>query len=354
MKTGFGEGWKGFVPLVGTVCLVLGVTSAAPRVQAASMSVSSAQGRPGDTVNICVDLASEGQEVAGVQADVVSDPQCALIDTSSCRKGSHNKDLHKAKLSPSRMRAIVLAMDNTEPIADGTRLFCCDFLIPEDTTTSNCPVTLQSPAASDSTGHALTARALAGAILIAGVSSGQPAGGGQVSRPAAPGAAVVAPPAAGAPAEGSSSGQAVTGGVGAPKAPVVVAPVQPEQVPVAAGEMPESAVPRAGEPQLTPTTGAGERTAATPRVEAVATPPGAATKVEAGVQPTTAEAQPTPATGPAATRPAHKVAALATPTERAEESACQIVGAPSGSGMTEVLVLIGIVLGCLRGRRGRI
>jgi hypothetical protein len=352
MKIRCNEGWKCVAPLFGAVCLALGL-AAVPRAEAVSISVSSAQGRPGDTVNICVDLASEGQEVAGVQADVVTDSQCALIETTSCRKGNHNKELHKAKLSPSRMRAIVLALDNTEPIPDGTRLFCCDLMIPEDTTVTSCPVALQGAAASDSRGSALTARTVPGTILISGVSSGGTTGGGRVGAPVAPSSAGVAPPAVSAPAEAPSSGQAVTGGA-APKAPVVVAPVQPEQAPVAAGERPESAAPLAGEPQLTPTAAAGERPATMPRGEAAVTPQAVATKAEAGVQPTAAEAKPTVATAPTATRPAHKAAALATPTERAEDSGCQIEAQSSASGMSAVLLLVGVVLVCLRGRRGGI
>jgi hypothetical protein len=352
MKTTLGEGWRSPVLLVGAVCLGLGMT-AATRAEAASMSISSAQGRPGDTVNICVFLAAEGQQVAGVQGDLVSDPECALIDSSSCRKGSHEKDLHKAKLSPSRMRAIILALDNTEPIPDGAQLFCCDLLIPAETSATSCPVTMQAAAASDPSGHPLAARVIPGTILISGVPSGGTTGGGQVGSSAAPSSAVVAPPAVSAPAGAPASGQAVAGGTGAPKAPVVV-PGSGEQAPVAAGEKPESAAPRAGEPQLTPTAAGAAGPATTPQAEAAVTPQAAATKVEAGVQPTAPAVQPTPATAPAATRSAHKAAVLATPTERAEESGCQIEAGPSAWGMSAVLVLMGILLACWRGRRDRI
>jgi len=333
---------------------------AAPPAQAATLSVSSAQGNPGDKVQICVDLATGGRDVAGVQGDLVWNPQCAEIDASSCRKGDVEKTLHKSLRSNSRLRAIVLSLDNTSPIRDGARLFCCDFFIPTDVTSTTCPITLQNTGASDPSGNAISAGPYAGAIVISGVASSEPAARRpEVRQPAGIEAPAPAAPAASEQAQKAAPEAAPVVGGGGPSAPVVVAPEAPEAPPAApapAGEMAEVApaetpaarAEAAARPPEKPTVEAEEMPAATAVPEAAEAPEAAATEAAPTPQPTEVIAGPTAAQPEAKkTQPRAK---LATPTERTEGSACQISGGRGTSGAALLLLAGGLGLALLRKR----
>jgi hypothetical protein len=125
------------------------LTITSPVSAVVSIDIGSATGIPGDSVAVSVRLtADEGEEVAGTQNDLRFDPAVAAVaaledGTPDC---AVNLDINKLATAfgfrPSRcdpmlrectaVRAIVLAFDNVDPIADGSLLYTCRFGIAAD------------------------------------------------------------------------------------------------------------------------------------------------------------------------------------------------------------------------------
>jgi hypothetical protein len=331
---------------------------------AVTLSVSSAPGGPGDTVEICVDLATEGEEVAGVQTDVVWNPACAEVDVVSCRAGDHDKPLHKSQRSPSRLRAIILALDNLDPIPDGSRLFCCDFHRLEDGGEEDCRVSLQNVHASDSVGNRASTGSYAGAILSRG-SPHAPAGmsdSGSMEahvdtdpiqeKVVTGGAGSQAPVVAVGAAPSSESAGAVEVVAAAPEEESSRVEVQVNrEAPVRApAERPiedRDVLPSAGEAVAGPA-GGDEEPAKKP-AEAVAAPTAEQTRVESdktpGVTLTPARATMTAVKTP--TQPTPAKAKVVAEEKPKKESACQVAtGTSSGGGI--LLLICGLALAGLR------
>jgi len=327
---------------------------------AVTLSVSSASGEPGETVEICVDMATEGDEVAGVQADMVWNPECAEINVTSCSPGDHDKPLHKSQRSNSRLRAILLALDNVDPIPDGSRLFCCDFRLLEGADAGPCRVTLQNVSTSDSVGNPAHTGSYAGAIMRPSSSSAS----GDASEPMQWGAEKTSIEdkvvSGGAPSQeavvavgGADTGQAATAPAGgAPLGAEVLGdmaqveqlaaePLVPERQEVRpAVEAPGTSFPSAKR-EVEAEVATKATVAATPAATAKATeeaPKATLTASKATVTAGTKQAERTPAKAKAAVVEKEK-----------DESACQISARSSGAG-TILLLLGGGALGVLRRR----
>jgi len=114
------------------VALVLAVLLCVSAVRAAAVYMTlSATKTEGANVHVCVGVESGGQKVAGTQNDLVWDAACATLKADSCAAvPDSKKPLHgnAVKDDPARYRALVFALDNVEPVRDGS-LYCCDFTL---------------------------------------------------------------------------------------------------------------------------------------------------------------------------------------------------------------------------------
>lgn len=311
--------------------------------EAVTLSVSSASAAPGDVVEICVDLASEGSQVAGIQGDLVWNPQCAELDQGSCRAGGHDKPLHKSARGAGRLKVLVLALDNVDPIPDGSRLYCCNFRVHSDVRSTSCPITIQNAGASDPRGQAIPTNPLSGAIQLVGVGRGEPEAPARSGQPAAPAPGPLAGSEAPRGGEPGSAGQPAAGfAAGTPAVPPVVRMTPQAERPAGLEQQ------RASE-ATTPTGEPAERTPGAP-VAGEATPgamPAGTPEVPAVAATSPAAAPPTVAPTQAPTRAPTRVA---TPTEKAETTGCQLAVAKArGSGF--LLLVAGGLLLVTRRRR---
>jgi hypothetical protein len=292
--------------------------------QAVTLSAGSATvSQPGDRASVCVDMASEGRDVAGVQNDLVWDSGCATIEGRCEANPSHGKNLSTASPGRGRVRAILLSFENVDPIPD-SELYCCQFRVVTRTAGSCCSIAIENAITSDPKGQRLPTQVRGAQICLAGAEPERARPRGPVDGvvPSQPGPEAVAPAAPAAPAP-----------PGAPVAPAPVAPVQPQ-----AGEAPDletAPTPPLVQPPTQPQTPVLVGTPVEPRATVQASL--VTSPTAAGAVVVTPTVQPT-RTRPAvtATRTAARVAAA----EAAEEDkgACRLTA--TGDPPTEALSVL--------------
>jgi hypothetical protein len=287
----------------------------------ALQAISTTVANPGDSKPVCVMIATNGNQVAGIQNSLSWDGTCAtMTDPPSCYAiGSHGKQV-KPDLSHQpdfNVKVLVLALDNVDPIPDGP-LYCCDFEGEADPGQC-CPITVVGAAASDPSGGKLAAMGNAATICTANAAdqpsggvnmgSGQPLSGSNAPVGSETGAGSAAAPAPAAPG-GAPVNQVLQGGGARVENPTIQA-LPPTPAPagtaaptVASSSSGAAAAPAAGSaprPPLPPPTAALAPTAPLPTAAATE----AAT--QAPTEAPTAPLAPTPAptrNAPAATRAA--------------------------------------------------
>jgi MYXO-CTERM domain-containing protein len=154
----------------------------AASAQAVIINVQSATGNKDQTVTVGVNLSTEGAQVAGTQNDIgFAAPIGVAAKTNGRPDCTVNGDINKGGTSfafqPSGCtagtdctgaRALVLALDNVDPIADGSVLYACQVKIAADAAAGNYPLTNTNTGASDPDGVALTTTGTDGSVTVEG------------------------------------------------------------------------------------------------------------------------------------------------------------------------------------------
>ena len=162
---------------------VLALLLASTASSAVELSLERKSSAPGKA-RVCVSLDSQGEEVAGTQNDINFDNGCASLKADNCVASKHHgKPLHGSVPAnlPSTFRALVFALDNVDPMADG-EVYCCDFTVEEDGD-SCCPAELSGLGVSDPQGVSLDVSANPGRVCLAGDAGAAPAAA--MDKPAA-------------------------------------------------------------------------------------------------------------------------------------------------------------------------
>lgn len=157
------------------------VTVVAPPV--ARVVIGSAQGEPGDTVQVGVTLAliDPAAEVAGVQADFAFDAATPVVATQSGQPDCTTNDeigsgVQSFVFLPSGctpgsdcagVRAFVFSLDNVSPIPDGALLYTCAVAIGAAAPAGSYPLTAGDLLGSDPDGGALALLGVDGAVAVA-------------------------------------------------------------------------------------------------------------------------------------------------------------------------------------------
>jgi len=151
-----------------TACaLFLG--SAAAWAQGPGIVMSTVTAAPGETIDVTATLATGGEMVAGTQNDFSFDPVNTPVGTrgtTTLRPDcTFNPDINKAATSfafqPAgctgmdcvRVRAIVFATDNTDPILDGALLYTCKINVPTTAAGGSYPLAVSGAILSNPTGQ---------------------------------------------------------------------------------------------------------------------------------------------------------------------------------------------------------
>lgn len=145
----------------------------APSAQAVVLAAGDAVGRPGDIVEIAVILDSGGERVAGTQNDLEVSPPLHLDGGDPCtvnpsigKAGSFAIASCDGNPICERLRAIVLAFDNVDVIADGSVLYRCRVGIDSDAAGGVYPLPVTNSGSSDPEGRALPTDGFAGRVVV--------------------------------------------------------------------------------------------------------------------------------------------------------------------------------------------
>jgi hypothetical protein len=283
---------------------------------AASACVASA-------AQVCVTMGNGGGRVAGIQVDITWDSACMTAtagraSSAGCAANpATRKQVSSRILSPASLRAMFLALDNVDPIADG-QLFCCAFSEPK---AGCCGLQLSRLIASDPSGTRIndpnvtfeaTLDGVPCAVLgVGGGTSRAPAARAPLRRdePATTAELGTTDTQARVPAEQPPAPADPAGAV--PAAPAT--PARPEPEPREAGaEVGEAARPEAGVPGAEAVAQAPELAEAAPQATPAAATPTTPTP-EAAADETPAPRSPTVEAAPAAATAT--VAVTQTPTQ---------------------------------------
>jgi hypothetical protein len=168
--------------------IVFAVPLAAVQIAAAGdgsgtrIIIGTATARPGELASVAVTLATD-VDVTGVQNDIASTPpvriaarangrpDCELNPDFGVRGGTAFAFLPlgcDAATTCTGVRALVLALNNTEGIPDGSLLYTCAVAIPVDTPAGSYPLEIANVAAADPAGEPTEASGTSGAVIVEG------------------------------------------------------------------------------------------------------------------------------------------------------------------------------------------
>ena len=144
----------------------------------ASIIVGDAAGAPNSTVPFDVSLETQAQ-IAGVQVDIAFDPKAAIVAKEDGKPDctvnpAIDKDATSFAFQPSDctvgttctgIRAIVLSLENLDPIPDGSKLFTCNLALAADAA-GTYPLTCSNPGAGDTNGDKVGADCTSGTVTV--------------------------------------------------------------------------------------------------------------------------------------------------------------------------------------------
>ncbi len=146
----------------------LAVVLAASPAFAVSLDLTSATvSQSGELAQICVNLSTEGQLVAGTQNDLIWDETCATLSSKGNCTVSPGLGKQLQSNMPSGdghppLRAFVLSLSDVSPIGD-TQLYCCTFRSELTRPGTCCNISLSRLGASTPDGKALRTTTTTGA-----------------------------------------------------------------------------------------------------------------------------------------------------------------------------------------------
>jgi hypothetical protein len=146
------------------------------------VAVGSAHGAPGARVSIGVALHTNGRQIGGVQNDLTFDGATAVSARADGQPDcTVNPTIHKAASGFScvategesclTMRAIIVATDNVEPIADGATLYTCTIVIARDAPPGSHPLTVSRVVAASPRGGNVPALGENGLVFVDAMAS---------------------------------------------------------------------------------------------------------------------------------------------------------------------------------------
>ena len=152
-----------------------------PGGRLATLAVGSVRVAPGGDTQFTVTLRTVGQPIAGVQNDLLFDPAvgvpAAANGRPACTVGADvDKNATAFVFLPSGckpgfdckgIRALVVATDNADPIADGAVLYSCRVTASPEAPRGPHPLTVSYPVASDPQGERIPIGSIDGVVEVA-------------------------------------------------------------------------------------------------------------------------------------------------------------------------------------------
>jgi hypothetical protein len=162
-----------------TFALWLALSGATASAQ--SIVIGRADAQPGQRVSVQVVLNSAGQQIAGTENDISFDPSAPIAATASgapdCRRNvAIDKGGTAFSFRPNGcfesetctgVRAIVFALDNSDPIPSGSVLYTCDIAVAENAD-GTYPLSCSAPLGSRPDGGAVSLSCTDGLVAVSG------------------------------------------------------------------------------------------------------------------------------------------------------------------------------------------
>ena len=177
---GIGGTWRGHLREISPTSRLSRRALAAEDPTAPTITVAGTSGRPGQTAALTAMLRTADAEIAGLQVDVSFDAENTPI--ARTRRGTPDcaVDPTIGKQSTvfgfippgcdgqwcTSVRAIILSLDNFDPIADGSTLFRCTVGIPGNARPGIYPLVTTLAIASDANATAVTLSASNGEVTV--------------------------------------------------------------------------------------------------------------------------------------------------------------------------------------------
>ena len=157
--------------------MVAAVLLWAPAARAVILRASSAVATPGSVVEIVVTFGSGGERVAAIQNDLELSGPLHFVFTADGPDCTVNPDIKKdgAFAVPActgdgpcgeRVRAIILAFDNVDPIADDSELYRCRIAVDADAVEGAYRIAVIDAQAASPAGLPLSTAGLAGVVTV--------------------------------------------------------------------------------------------------------------------------------------------------------------------------------------------
>ena len=151
-----------------------------PGPPAASIVISTATAVPGNDVSVEATLHTLGAPIAGTQNDITFDIGAAIVAAANGRpdcavnpligKPSTGFSFFPHGCTPSvdctMVRALVLSVDNVDPIPDGAVLYTCTVRIGDRTPPGSYPLTVSQQLASDPDGNQIALGGVDGGVVV--------------------------------------------------------------------------------------------------------------------------------------------------------------------------------------------
>ncbi|MBX3026849.1 cellulase family glycosylhydrolase [bacterium] len=183
------------------------VTATPTAGRSAALAIGSALAEPAEVIEISVVLTAGGA-VAGTQNDIGFPPEAPIVATTAGRPNcSVNPSLGKGGTSfafqppgcaaggdCAAVRAIVLALDNVDPIPIGALLYSCRVAVSQNAADGIYPLPCTNAAASDPDGNALATTCAPGSVVVGSLRTPTPTAPAITPTVVAPTATVTVPP----------------------------------------------------------------------------------------------------------------------------------------------------------------
>ena len=146
--------------------LFVGLTWSCLVARSAQISISSVAAPVGGNAAVDVTIAAQGDAVAGLQFDIVSDATLAISSTPGVVSANGDKSLSTATLGPGATRFLVVGL-NQNVLGDGV-LLSLEIPIPADTDTAHQVLHVANAVATDENGSPVLLSAVDGSISVNG------------------------------------------------------------------------------------------------------------------------------------------------------------------------------------------
>jgi uncharacterized protein (TIGR03437 family) len=136
------------------------------QIRVANSLVGTASGNAGQTVNLSVELQTQGAQIAGLQFDILCDRSALTLSAAAGTAASAAGKSVTSNLLPGGMRVLIVGLNQTL-IGDGS-VVNLSISIASGARSGNYPLTITGASGADPSGQSISVSAASGAVVVPG------------------------------------------------------------------------------------------------------------------------------------------------------------------------------------------